>query len=141
MKYTLVIFLLVIGCKPDGKFTVYDINSSKYPWINAFKDQFFFSALREAYKGDTSIMNGIERLDALNPYDGLELSARAEARQLAVNFIKNLPPPAMCENCEPGENYYMATTLHYYASKHLDKIAWKSYRKHNKQAAKVGLFY
>jgi hypothetical protein len=70
--------------------------------------------------------------DALNPFDGLTLYEIQKAEELGKQVIKNMPPPAMCEGCTEGMNYYMAVSLHYYNSKELDIIAKNIYRRHPK---------
>ncbi len=125
------------GCS-NNIYQKYEYDQPTNPWINAFKDNVFFQCLKESYKGD-SIFKMIEKKDAFNPYDGLSLEAIEMSRELAKNFVKNMPPPVMCENCESGQNYYMARSLHYYSSKELDNIAKKLYKKHLKIKRKYGL--
>lgn len=120
--------MLMTGCSPQT-YQHFDYNKSSNPWIDAFKDQVFFSCLREGYKSD-SLFNAIEKKDALNPYDGLELEALNLARSLGKTLVKNMQPPSMCDGCKTGMNYYMANALHYYNSKELDSIAHKAYKKH-----------
>lgn len=117
--------------------THFDYNNSENPWIDAFKDRVFFSALKEAYKTDTLIFKLIEKKDALNPYDGLSPDEMKKAESLGEALIKKIPPPAMCENCPAGMNYFMATSLHYYISRELDSIAKKLYKKRIKGNKKV----
>lgn len=123
IKTKLFIFLTVFlaGCT-NNIYSKFDYNISTNPWIDAFKDQFFFACLGESYQNDT-LFKIIEKKDAFNPYDGLSLEALQKARELAKNLVKNMPPPSMCEGCTPGMNYYMANALHYYNSRELDSIA------------------
>lgn len=93
----------------------------------------FFTALRIAYKSDPLIFQLIEKKDALNPYDGLNLEDINSADSIANILIIKIPPPSMCETCSSGENYFMAITLHYYNSKDLDILANKFYKMHNKK--------
>jgi hypothetical protein len=133
--HTKIVYILLMGvitsCSSIS-YPKFDYNYSSNPWIGNFKDQVFFSALRAAYKNDTTLFNLIEKRDAFNPYDGLSLDALNMARSLGTSLIKNMPPPAMCEECEDGMNYYMATALHYYNSKELDLIARAEYKKYVK---------
>ena len=92
----------------------------------------FFSSIREAYKRDTTIIKHIEQIDAFNPYDGLTSEEMKMADQIGIDFIKNMPPPAMCEGCLSGMNYFMATSLHYYNSRELDLTTTRLYKKHKK---------
>ncbi|MEN9964334.1 MAG: hypothetical protein RL582_1429, partial [Bacteroidota bacterium] len=55
-----------------------------------------------------------------------------KADELGKQLIENIPPPAMCEGCTTGMNYFMAISLHYYNSKELDIIAKNLYRRHPK---------
>ncbi|MFD1256139.1 hypothetical protein ACFQ3S_04980 [Mucilaginibacter terrae] len=110
----------------------FDYNNGPNSWINTFKDEVFFASLREGYKNDT-IFKMIEKKDAFNPYDGLSLKALQKAKQLGKALVNKMPPPAMCEGCTPGMNYYMANALHYYNSKELDSIARIYYKIHLKE--------
>lgn len=126
MKKIIIIVISLSACH-KGFYPPFDYNKSANPWIDAFKDKVFFSALAEAYKSDTTIFQLIEKKDALNPYDGLSLYETQKAEELGKIFIKNIPPPSMCETCINGRNYFMASSLHYYKSKELDSIARKFY--------------
>ncbi|MDP5201336.1 hypothetical protein [Flavobacterium sp. DG2-3] len=114
----------------------FNYNYSVNPWIAAYKDNVFFSCLRESYKND-SIFKIIEQRDALNPYDGLSLDDLRRARELGVTLSTNISKPILCENCKEGDNYYMANCLHYYISKELDSIAKKAYRNHLKMEKSI----
>lgn len=128
-----LLFLFLICCLNvcyAQKHSKFDYIKSNQPWVDAFKDLVFFSSLRAAYKSDTTIFKLIETKDAFNPFDGLSLSAVMKAKQLGQKLIENMPSkPAMCENCKPGMNYYMATALHYYMSAELNSIAVSEYKK------------
>jgi len=137
MKYLLIIIGFFLSSCNRNVYPTFDYRVTKNPWISAFKDRVFFSAIKEAYKSDTLIFKLIERKDALNPYDGLSLTAIQEADKIGIELIKNIPPPAMCENCSGDMNYFMATSLHYYISKELDSIANKLYKLHLKKDKKL----
>jgi len=130
MKYiTLIFFTLILNsCSSQNKYEHFDYQNGPNAWINAFKDQMFFACLRESYSND-SIYKMIEKHDALNPYDGLNLESLDKAKALGKSIIKNIPPPAMCESCNNGENYFMADCLHYYKSRELDSIAHTEFKK------------
>lgn len=130
MKYLIVIALIIVSSCNNNLYPKFDYNKSENPWIDAFKDKVFISALREAYNSDTLIFKLIEKKDALNPYDGLTLDEMEKAEQLGKLLIKKIPLPAMCESCTSGMNYFMAVSLHYYKSRELDSIAKKLYKKH-----------
>lgn len=120
--------IIIYGCSSPkaDRFSYYH---SEEPWIDAFKDKAFIACLNESYKND-SIFKLIEKEDAFNPYDGLSLEALKLANRIGENVAKNIPPPAMCEGCTEGQNYYMATCLHYYKSYVLDSIARAEYKKY-----------
>lgn len=139
MKNLIMIVLFVISGCSKGLYPHFEYNNSANPWIDAFKDRVFFSALREAYQSDTMILKLIEKKDALNPYDGLSLVEMQKAEEIGKDLIKNMPPPVMCESCTPGMNYYMATSLHYYKSKSLHSKAIKLYKEHLKNDKKNSL--
>ena len=119
---SLVIFAIVICSCSTSNSNKFDYNKSKNAWLDAFKDQAFFACLRESYKND-SIFKLIEKEDAFNPYDDLNPEAITIAKNNGKNVSENIPPPAMCENCNEGENYYMAT----YAEK-LKSPEWEMFR-------------
>jgi len=129
MKYiTLIIILLCLSSCSKKTYHKFEYNKSENPWVGAFKDNVFFTILKESYQNDT-IFQLLEKKDAFNPYDNLSTDALEQTRELAKEFIKSMPSPAMCENCKEGQNYYMANGLHYYASCELDSIAYAAYKK------------
>jgi hypothetical protein len=139
MKYLLVILLFFTqACHRNG-FPTFDYKKSTNPWIDAFKDRVFFSALQEAYKSDTTIFISIRKKDALNPFDGLYGEARMYAEKIGIDLIRKMPSPTMCEGCKGDMNYYMATALHFYKSKELDNIAKKMYALQKSNDEKNGL--
>ncbi|WP_343618027.1 hypothetical protein, partial [Flavobacterium sp.] len=88
MKRIIILSLICLSsCSGYQKF---DYNKSNNPWITAFKDNVFFSCLKEGYQSDT-IFQLLEQKDAFNPYDGLSLDAINETRRIAKEFIKNMP--------------------------------------------------
>ena len=117
----------MFSCQSSYKYEKFDYNKSDNAWINKFKDEMFLSCLKESYKSDT-IFKLIEKKDAFNPYDGVNLENLIKARKLGKELIKNIPKPQMCENCNNGENYFMSNCLHYYKSIELDSIAKKAYK-------------
>lgn len=137
MKYTAIILLFIVSSCTPKLYPKFDYNKSENPWIDAFKDRVFFSALEEAYKSDTSIFLLIRKKDAFNPYDDLYGEAREIAIKIGVDLIKKIPPPAMCEGCKGDMNYYMAASLHYYNSRELDSIARKLYKEHVRNDKKI----
>ncbi len=137
MKYLIISALIIVASCTPSLNPKFDYNQSEKPWIDAFKDRVFFAALKDAYKTDTLIFHLIEQKDALNPYDGLSLDEMKRAEELGKSLIQKMPPPAMCENCPPDMNYYMATSLHYYNSWELDSIARKLYKKRVRYDKKV----
>lgn len=139
MKYLVVISLLIVqGCSQNS-YPKFEYKKSENPWIDAFKDRVFFSALQESYKSDSLIFNLINKKDGLNPYDGLSLEEIENANKIGIDLIKKMPPPAMCEGCKGDMNYYMATALHFYKSKELHNIARSIFRIHERKDKKNGL--
>lgn len=128
MKYIIIILLLCLSSCSKKTYHRFEYNKSDNPWVEAFKDNVFLSILRESYQNDT-IFKLLEKKDTFNPYNGLSGDALDQTKQLATKFIKNMPKSAICENCKEGENYYMANSLHYYASCELDSIACEAYKK------------
>ncbi|WP_276359132.1 hypothetical protein [Daejeonella sp. H1SJ63] len=129
------ISVMIFASCANRHYPRFDYNTSKNPWIVAFKDRTFFLILKESYTND-SIIKLIGKEDAFNPYDALSPEAFAKAKILSTAFVKNMPPPLMCEGCKGNQNYYMANALHYYTSRDLDSIAhalYKKYRRSNKK--------
>ena len=139
MKYVLIISLFFVQSCSRNNYPKFDYTKSDNPWIDAFKDRVFFSALKEAYKSDTLIFKLIKKKDALNPYDGLSLEEIENANKIGIALIKKMPPPAICENCSENVNYFMATALHYYKSKELHNIVSSSYKVHKRNDKKINL--
>ena len=132
MKYILIVCLVIAaGCKTRHQNTNFEYNISENPWIDAFKDKAFVSCLKESYKND-SIFKMIEEVDLYNPYDGYytinEFVAKAD--NIGRVVAKNIPKTNYRDYGK--SNYYMATCLHYYASKELDSIAKAEYKKYIK---------
>ena len=131
-KILLLIGLICLAACSKHTFPRFDYNNGPNSWINAFKDRVFFNSLRESYKSDT-IFKLIEKKDAFNPYEGLGPDAINKAKLIAIELVRKMPPPTMCENCTKDMNYYMANALHFYNSKQLDSIAIQEYKKYLKQ--------
>ncbi|GGB72691.1 hypothetical protein GCM10007424_10800 [Flavobacterium suaedae] len=126
-KYLIFTLIVFLGCSTP-KYKKFDYNTSANPWIDAYKDQVFIACLKESYSNE-EIFKLIEKEDAYNPYDGLDLVSFNNAKQRGEKIALNIPLPVMCEGCEDGMNYYMATCLHYYKSEELDSIAKSEYRR------------
>ena len=133
MKFLLPFILLIFAGCQSSKQVPFDYNRSANPWMNAFKDMVFFTAMKETFDKD-STWKMITKKDVLNPYDGLSLDGINLARNLGRKLVQGIPvPPAMCENCAEGQNYYMAIFLHYYNSQELDRIAKNEFKKSKRQ--------
>ncbi len=139
MKYLFIIILFFAQACNKNSFPAFDYKKSTNPWIDAFKDRVFFSALEEAYKSDTAIFKLIRKKDAFNPFDGLYGDARVYAQKIGIDLIRKMPLPAMCEGCKGDMNYYMATALHFYKSKELDSIAKKMFATQERNNKRNGL--
>ncbi len=132
MKYILIIAVFILSSCCSNVYPHFDYKLSENPWITAFKDRVFFSAMREAYKSDPLIFKLVEKKDALNPYDGLSLTDIKKAEEIGEELVKNMPQPSMCEGCQTGMNYFMASSLHYYISQELNAIVKRLYKIHIK---------
>lgn len=106
-----------------------DYNKDNNSWIASFQDNVFFWSLKESMQNDT-IFQMLEIKNVYNPNGALSVDEINEARGIAKEFIKNMPKPVVCENCEEDKYYYMANCLHYYASCELEFIAKEAYKKH-----------
>lgn len=62
-SFVLVLVLVLFCLYSCGKntFPRFDYNKSENPWITAYKDNMFFSCLKESYKNDT-IFKLIEKM-------------------------------------------------------------------------------
>lgn len=125
-KYFVILSLFFLACSASKQSHIN--NNYDKAWINAFKDKYFVSCLKESYKND-SIFKMIDEVDLYNPYDGFytidEYVVKAE--KLGQNISKDIPSTNYKDYGK--SNYYMATCLHYYASKELDSIAKSEYKK------------
>lgn len=139
MKYLLITLLFFTQACNRNSYPTFDYKKSDNPWIDAFKDRVFFSALEEAYKSDTTIFQLIRKKDALNPFDGFYGESKKYAEKIGIDLIRKIPSPAMCESCKGDMNYYMATALHFYKSKELDSIAKKMFALQTSNDRKNGL--
>lgn len=135
-KIILLIIICVLTSCRSSKLEKFDYNKTSNAWISCFKDQVFFSCLKESYKNDTIIFEKIGKIDAFNPYDGLSPETIELSEKLGSKIVINMPPPSMCEGCKEGDNYYMAHCLHYYTSRELDSIAKEAYREYLKTGKK-----
>ncbi|MEJ2884339.1 hypothetical protein [Pedobacter sp. GR22-6] len=115
--------MLFSNCSIKYKYPKFDFGNGPNPCLNAFKDKVFIAILRECYKG-TDAMKEISKRDAGNPYDGIySLEIFKAIDSIGIDFAKKIPPPSLCPECRPGENYFMAQALHFYRSHELDSIA------------------
>jgi len=129
---TLLIIVIMLSSCGSKLYQNFDYNYSSNSWKHAFKDRVFLSSLRAAYRSDPRIFELIEKKDAFNPYDGLSLDEMRKADSIGVLFIKQMPSPKMCENCGDGVNYFVASCLHFYNSKQLERITRTMYKSHAK---------
>jgi hypothetical protein len=133
LKTILFIGILSMGsCNTSKKF-VYHFEDDT--WIKSYKTYAFCSCFSESYKND-SIIKMIGEKDFINQS---EIIANWEiidrAKNLGANIAKNIPKP-IYPKFEEGKrdefykkNYYLVSCLNYYASKELDIIAKKEYKK------------
>lgn len=139
----LIIFLAIIvftSCSSykRTKFE-YQLGSNKNEWINNFKTEFFLTCLQKAYNNDT-IFKLISKKDFQYHYEPFAYQ-HYKIDTLANRIIKNMPKPIYphCDDCDEKEekedvkkNYFCASCLNYYASRELDSIAKREYKKISK---------
>lgn len=126
--FACLIILLLFSCSQEKHLSHFDYYKSETPWIDAFKDQAFFSCLKESHPEDT-LWKILESRDLFNPYDGLDLKNLKIAQKLGDSIARNIPTATYCEGCKSYQNYYIATCLHYYKSRELDSIAQIEYKR------------
>lgn len=130
-------FIVVFSaCKARYNLPRFDYNNGPNPCLNAFKDRVFFSILQESYKG-TDAIKEINKRDAGNPYEGIyDPKLFKKIDSIAKEFVKNIPPPALCDECKKDQNYFMAQALHFYVSRELDSIAKVELKKFSTECIK-----
>lgn len=130
-------FIIVFSsCKASYNSPRFDFNNGPKPCLNAFKDRVFFSILQESYKG-TDAIKEINKRDLGNPYDGIyDPTLFKKIDSISKEFIKKLPPPALCVECKKDQNYFMAQALHFYASRELDSLAKAELKKFSSECLK-----
>lgn len=127
--FLLLISIIMFSC--STKHSKFNYNTSKKPWIKAFKDKAFVSCLKESYNND-SIFMLIEKEDLLNPYDGFyTVNTSVNMADSLGREIAKFIPPTNNKDAEK-KNYFMATCLKFYISKELDSISKIEYKKYLK---------
>lgn len=143
MKNFLGFFLMLLfffsSCTVN-KLPRFDYINGSNPWIDAFKDRVFVNCLKHSYNND-SVFIIINKKDVyINPYDGfydyLEADKIKFLDSLGNSIPLHIPPPTGLVEGVGARNFYMCNCLHYYASRELDSIAKKEYKKHIKAMKK-----
>ncbi|MFF5380288.1 hypothetical protein [Pedobacter suwonensis] len=124
-KIFIPFLVILFGCNTSYQYPKFDYikSTGANPCITAFKDRVFYCIMRESLKG-TNAISEISKKDVGNTFEGIysaELFRRIDT--IGQNFVKNMPPPVLCDECVKGQNYYIAQALHFYTSRDLDSIA------------------
>ncbi|WP_396179773.1 hypothetical protein [Flavobacterium sp.] len=155
-KYVLYfVFLLVLFscCKtPNLTFFGDDFSKGKgyeygkvsNSWITAYKDNVFYSCIREGYKND-SIWLLMDKEDWFNTYDAIDFTDLDTAMIIGKKVIKDLPNEVYFNSQEffsendksKHKNYISSTCLHYYISRELDSIAKEAFKNEVKRKTEL----
>lgn len=118
-----------------GKGKGYEYGKVSNSWITAYKDNVFYSCIRDGYKND-SIWLLMDKEDWFSTYDAIDLLDIDSAVVIGQKAIKNLPEEVYFNSQEfssdkdksKHKNYISATCLHYYISRELDSIAKEAFK-------------
>lgn len=133
-----VVFISSCSTYKRTKFE-YNLGKEKNEWINNYKTEFFLKCIKKAYKND-SIFKLIVKQDLLYLYEP-SANQNNQIDSLSTIIIKNIPKPIFqhCDDCtikeekeELQKNYFCASCLNFYASRELDSLAKKEYKKYLK---------
>ncbi|MDP5201334.1 hypothetical protein [Flavobacterium sp. DG2-3] len=136
--FVIICFMCSCDTYKRNKFE-YHFGKKDNEWINMYKTEVFFSCINKGYN-EKSIFDLIEKKDLFVPYEPIYTEYN-NIDTLADKVIKNITKPIYphCDDCTEKEkneilkkNYICATCLNYYASKELDSIAKKAYKKYLK---------
>lgn len=119
-----------------GKGEGYKYGKVSNSWITAYKDNVFYSCIREGYKND-SIWILMDKEDWFNTYDAIDLLDIDSTILIGQKVIKNLPKEVYFNSQEfpsandisKHKNYISSTCLHYYISRELDSIAKQAFER------------
>lgn len=130
MKCLISVFVVftLYGCS-GSRLSVTKLNDASNAWITAFKDRVFIKCLEHSYTNSDSILLLIGKTDAFNPYDGI-YDYLDDHHKVIDSLGKSIPkniPPLWIEDFK-GQNTYLCSCLHYYASPKLDSIAKREYK-------------
>jgi|SRR5690606_20680871 len=157
-KYILLLFgcVIIFGCKTKKQEQIYwgdsfrkvtkpfEYGATGNAWITAYKDEVFYSCIREGYKND-SIWLLMKKEDWFNPYDGIDFEDIDTAMIIGKKIIQDLPKETYFNSEEffheedesKHKNYISATCLHYYISRELDSIAKEAFKNEVKRKTKI----
>lgn len=113
-------------------------------WITAYKDNVFYSCIREGYKNDT-IWLLMDKEDWFNTYDAIDFADIDTAIVIGKKIIRDLPKEIYFNSEEffnehdesKHKNYISSTCLHYYISRELDSIAKEAFKKEVKRKTEL----
>lgn len=149
-------FIIIFGCsikKQEQEYwgdsfrkeiKPFEYGATNNSWITAYKDEVFYSCIREGYKND-SIWLLMSKEDWFNPYDGIDLADIDTAIVIGKKIIQDLPKETYFNSEEffyekdesKHKNYISATCLHYYISRELDSIAKEAFKNEVKRKTKI----
>jgi len=139
MKKLIIIVVLIniaFSCT-TYKREKFDYSFGSDKWINIYKTNVFFACIRNGYSND-SIFKLIGKKDLFIPAETM-YDEIGNNNDLGKQIIIKMPKPIYphCDECNEEEelkkNYICASCLNYYASRELDSIAKKAYKKHIKK--------
>lgn len=132
-KICILLSVMFISCS-TYKRERFDYNFGENQWVNSYKTDVFFACIKKAYQSD-SLFKLIEKKDFFSLPGNPQIDEMKESQKLGEAIINKIPKPIYpkCEDCNQEEelkkNYFCAACLNYYASRELDSIAKKAYKK------------
>lgn len=132
-KALLLLFVCFAACNTYKKDRFsYNYDSEKL-WINSYKYEVFYGCMKEGLKND-SLRIILQNTDLFNPSGEIDFNAIDDARKNGELIILNAPKPFvkldLGEENLLNKNFNSFNCLNYFASRELDSIARKEYKKY-----------
>ena len=136
----LLIAMITLSCSTYKRDKFQYRNDDINVWTNTFKSEVFYYCIQEGLKND-SLFKILKKKDLFNLFDGYPITIIDSARSLGKKVIINMPEPFIkIDNDEENlknRNFISYSCLNYYASRELDKKAYKMHLKKQKESIQV----
>lgn len=131
--YSLLLLFLLISCSTYKKDRFSYNYDSENLWINSYKYEAFYGCMKEGLKND-SLRIILQNTDLFNPSGEIDFNTIDGARKNGELIILNAPKPFvkldLGEENLLNKNFNSFNCLNYFASRELDSIARKEYKKY-----------